>query len=115
MIPRVAKGDSQALISQCVLLKKRNNNKILYTLYTMCIDTVCTSVTMQPDHVLSPWTRPPHAAFHASSSAPNPSLWLLSAALLTQLWITCTDEQLRSFLFTNVYKTECQQMRGLRT
>lgn len=25
----------------------------------MCIDTVCTSVTMQPDHVLSPWTRPP--------------------------------------------------------
>lgn len=79
----------------------------------MCIDTVCTSVTMQPDHVLSPWTRPPHAAFHASSSAPNPSLWLLSAALLTQLWITCTDEQLRSFLFTNVYKTECQQMRGL--
>lgn len=92
MIPWVAKGDSQALISQCVLLKKETIIKS-YIPYTLCALTLC--VHLSRCNRTTCWAlgqgHPPHAAFCASSSAPNPSLWLLSAALLTQLWITCTE------------------------
>lgn len=92
MIPWVAKGDSQALISQCVLLKKETIIKS-YIPYTLCALTLC--VHLSRCNRTTCWAlgqgHPPHAAFCASSSAPNPSLWLLSAALLTQFWITCTE------------------------